>query len=257
MRNCEKHSTVSYSSVDASEWSVARSRESPMHMAVAATDIAEVGTPLSLDAQLEALGIPVLPHREVRAHKRKLVQESRIGLYKLVGPFMYLLSSIIVHLVQAGEHLKQYVVVTALAFVACVVMALIAPLLGLPVLPFSIAAWAIVGTVVVLGAYLFSFAIVEANHPLYLPTDNAFMSAATVWVRTEIKAFDAESLKRYGVPEHLLRRAQAAGSLPGAHVHVDEFKLDPFLVLTVRNGLIKHTRYIGAWDTHNPLLDNL
>lgn len=228
-----------------------------MHMAVAATDIAEVGTPLSLDAQLEALGIPVLPHREVRAHKRKLVQESRIGLYKLVGPFMYLLSSIIVHLVQAGEHLKQYVVVTALAFVACVVMAFIAPLLGLPVLPFSIAAWAIVGTVVVLGAYLFSFAIVEANHPLYLPTDNAFMSAATVWVRTEIKAFDAESLKRYGVPEHLLRRAQAAGSLPGAHVHVDEFKLDPFLVLTVRNGLIKHTRYIGAWDTHNPLLDNL
>ncbi len=227
-----------------------------MNMAMTATAITEA-RPLPLDAQLEALGIPVLPRAEVGAHKRTMVQESRIGLYKLVGPLMYLLSSIFLpSLMLNNEWLKRYAAAGASTFVACVIMAFVAPVFGLPALPFVAAAGSIAGAVILLVSYIVLFAIVEARHPLFLPSDTPFMKAASVWMRMQVMAFDADSLTRYRIPAHLHARARAASSLSGARVYVESFGLDPFLVLTLTDGVVTRTRYIAAWDTGNPHFDN-
>jgi hypothetical protein len=207
----------------------------------------------SLRATFALLHIPIISSSLARQHKREMIDDSRVGIYRVLGPIFYALSSFLDLISRSDRRFGIVALCMAVTIVASTVLAFALPYFGLSNTYFIVLA--IAGTVasvtlIVYGS-IASFALSG-----FSPFSQEFGLAATIWERHEVDPFDPASLLLYRVPEHLHGRMRKAAAIDGVRVHVERFKFDPLVVATREHFLYTETVYIGGWDTGKPAIDN-
>lgn len=211
------------------------------------------GRRLTLAEDLGFYSVPILSIGNVRTHKRQVIDNHRVGVYKLLGPIFYPISALFGFIGRDNSRLQW-------TLMAGVLMPLFSLLMWV-----SEPSYTLTSTI---GMYLclYSSELVAMLCLYFLAKEITFFSrpgtacfnaqaAMTNWNRQCILLFDDKTLEAFKVPAHLRGRARRAHRLEGVQVFVESFKADPFLVVTRKRGWRFEQVYIGAWDTGVVSLD--
>ena len=206
---------------------------------------------LSLARLLSAYHIPIVDTSLAVEHKRKMIDESRVGIYRFAGPILYAVTYAIGFFFNRSD--RRAVGTLFFLFgtlVVSMVGAFFAP--DVPIIDplMHLAFWSVLAIV----------AIVIVHNTLVMlwkfdPSFLDYADASTIWERRSVKDADG-NIDLFSVPEHLHDRIERASRIPDAEVSIERFSFDPLIVVTRKRGLITETVYIGGWDTHNPLIDD-
>ena len=206
---------------------------------------------LSLARLLSAYHIPVIDTSLAVAHKHKMIDESRVGIYRFFGPILYAITYAIGFFFNRSDRRAMW----SLLFLLGTLMVSMVGAFFTPDMPIidplmHLAFWSVLGIVAIV--------IVHNTLVMAWKVDPSFLDyadASTIWERRGVKDADGK-IDLFSVPEHLHDRIKRASQIPDAEVSIERFSFDPLIVVTRRRGLIFETVYIGGWDTHNPLIDD-
>ena len=208
-------------------------------------------SPLSLARLLSAYHIPIVDTSLAVEHKRKMIDESRVGIFRIVGPILYALTKVMSFFFNQNDRRAVLSLLFLVAtFVVSAIGAFMAP--DVPTIDplMHLAFWS---TIVIFAVVFVHGTLTDIS--LFRPVFFEYVDASTIWERRAVK--DAEGkLDLSFVPTHLHDRIKRASQIPDAEVFIERFSYDPLILVSRRQGLFAETVYIGGWDTHNPLIDD-
>ncbi|MEK7099537.1 MAG: hypothetical protein AAB883_00135 [Patescibacteria group bacterium] len=206
----------------------------------------------TLRDHLTALGIPILPKREVGRHKREYMRAQWPERFVFLMVVMKALSALLTFtsLLFIPRLVKSvawaFFVAWSLYLTSVMMLANSTPhvsgidptlLKMLEVVPLL--------SLIALGCISVAMMVICAPRTA-LPT----------WKRI---SFSEKGGLPYGtptLPKHLLERAQIVEHIPGTRLKIEYLDIDPFLVIERGTGLGTEREYIGGWATGNPRFDN-
>lgn len=217
-------------------------------------DLAGERIRLSLQAELRKLRIPIVSPAIYAAHKREMVHEYRTGIYVLLGPILYALSSLHFFLRKHQTLARWTPLLCTLLIIGSAAAAVAASMFGYDVLPFVLLFFATAVPSIVFWIYCELASTFGSGYISICPFE--FQAATFIWERHSIDPNDKSQLSYFAVPEHLHAQARRASLIDGVQIEVERFYTDP-LLFAVRKHLFSTERIcIGGWDTGKPAIDN-
>ena len=212
------------------------------------------GRRLTLAEDLDISSIPILAITDVRAHKRHMIDQHRVGIYKLLGPIFYQISGLLNFIGRDNSRLQWTFVVAVLLPLFSLLAWVTEPSYSLTSTIGEYICLCSSGAVVALCLYFVAKEITFFSLP-----GTAFFraqAAMTTWDRWRLLSFDEKTLNAFKVPSHLRERIRHAGRVEDTQIFVEAFQADPFIVVTRRSGWRFEQVYIGAWGTGVLSLDD-
>lgn len=206
----------------------------------------------SLQAMLTLLHIPIISTSLAREHKREMVSDSRVGIYRVLGPILYVLSSFLDFLTRKEGRLELFSLFLVALIGVSTAISVTLPFLGINNSYFVIAA--MVSVAMAVGLVMYGMVVTFALSSFSLFSQE-FGLASSIWERNTVDPYDPVALVLYRIPEHLHERMRRAAAIDGVRVHVESFNFDPLIVVTYDHLLYTETVYIGGWDTGKDAID--
>jgi hypothetical protein len=198
---------------------------------------------LSLQDELQAWGVDVIPATVVHKHMRDTIAKHRVGVYVHLGPLVYAMS--LIH--NAIVSNQRYAMLIIGSLLVPPIVSFIAALMGIlwawPVFVFA--------SVFIITLTIFDYVVIDRGKP---PSD--FLKAAMIWSRVTIETQTLQQLRSWGIPDHLMPRVQRAGWVSGVRVRKLRFGPDPIIEVSRTGFFFVERVHIGGWETGVPEIDN-
>lgn len=197
----------------------------------------------SLQEEVEALGVPILPRVAVRKHKKQMIQACRPGVFRFIGPTILGVMYLSCLLVGAVPVLiwRRYRSDTLPSTVLLLSF-------GLSLAFLAVAAWIAhwpmwLAFNLPMFGFLATFVLVSSWPKLSTSTSH--------WEATCITVAGGNAYTKYTfvIPRALQQRAELVTTIPGTRLVIEHFQDDPFLVAERGFGPFAERVYVGAWDT--------